>query len=92
MTILKTMMKTSVTLTMTELKVTNTKTGEIWIDENEPHSFMDLALAMLKEDPSLHLVYCDIEGLAELRGEWVIMDECGNYEFMPSHYKVEVVK
>jgi hypothetical protein len=89
------MMQTrSVTQTMkiTELKVTNTKTGEIWIDRNEPHSFMDLALAILKEDPTLHLVYCDIEGLALLRDEWVIMDECGNYAYLPSHYKVEVLR
>ena len=71
------------------LKVTNIKTGEVWIEENTNHSWTDLALEIIKGLPDSFLVYCDIEGIVMLNDIWYILDECGHWEYIPENYKVE---
>jgi hypothetical protein len=89
---------------MKKLKVTNTKTGKVWIDDNNPHSWTDLCLAIMKEHKDFNLVYCDIECLAkgsswaEVDGIWIVkdtwymLDECGRYEYLPEEYLVEEIE
>jgi hypothetical protein len=72
------------------LKVTNLKTGEVWTEENTNHSWEKLALSILKDlNHQSALVYCDIEGLAQIDDQWYILDECGNWEYIPDHYMIE---
>ena len=88
-----------------KLKVTNTKTGKTWVDENTSHSWTDLCIYIMKENPDVHLVYCDIECLAKGRAlkqqkdgswkeeeQWYMLDECGRYEPLPDEYVVTEVK
>ena len=35
-----------------------------------------------------HIVYCDIEGLAEIDGTYYILDECGSWIYLPDKYEV----
>jgi hypothetical protein len=76
-----------------KLKVTDTKTGKVWIDDNESHHWQDLCVFIMKRHKEFNnLVYCDIECLARNTNEWFMLDECGNYEPMPDEFKVEEVK
>jgi hypothetical protein len=86
---------------MKRLKVTNTRTGKIWTADNHQHSWRDLCLEIMKDDKDFHLIWCDIECIAKgaglfLEGErhkecWYMLDECGRYEMIPDHYKIEEV-
>ena len=79
-----------------KLKVTNTKTGKVWIEENTNHSWQDLCLDIMKEHKEEHkdfyLVYCDLEGILKLNDIWYMLDECGNWEYMPEEYKIEEIE
>ena len=70
------------------LKVTNTETGQVFNGEQN--------LEQLCFDAELdkELVYCDIEGLVQgvTDGTWYMLDECGNWAYMPSKYTSEKVK
>jgi hypothetical protein len=74
------------------LKVTNIKTGKVWVGENCPHAWADLCLNMMKKHEDIKLIYCDIEGIVEFHGDWIMLDECGSYAYIPEEYKVERVK
>jgi hypothetical protein len=79
------------------LKVTNTKTGKFWIDDNSPHSWQEFVLDWMKTDKDVHLVYCDMECLLKCPYDienniWYALDECNHYECIPSYYKIEEVK
>jgi len=78
---------------MAKLKVTNTKTGKVWVEENAPHSWEGLVLDMLKVDKDIKLVWCDMECLVECPYGvgWYALDECGAWEYIPGHYTVEVI-
>jgi hypothetical protein len=73
------------------LKVTNTKTGKVWIQENLQHNWEELALEIIKSlDNRSGLVWCDIECLIQGDdGTWYILDECGHWEYIPELYKIE---
>ena len=76
-------------------KVTNTKTGQFWIEENEPHSWEELTLDIQKDTKCgecLRLIYCDMEGIVFLNGAWLILDECNHYCSIPDHYTIKGVK
>ena len=76
-----------------KLKITNTKTNKVWIEENRNHSWREFALDLIKEHKkeghTCNLIYCDIEGIVCLNDIWYILDECGNWEYILSTYKVE---
>lgn len=87
-----------------KLKVTDTKTGKVWVDDNEPHSWQALALHIIKSYPDYNLIYCDIECLAKgqtwkvkpdnswaIEEQWYILDETGRYEPLPEEYVVEEI-
>jgi len=75
-----------------KLKVTNTKTGKVWIQENQQHSWDELAIEIVKSLERSGLVYCDIECLVQSNdGTWYILDECSHWEYIPEWYKVEKV-
>lgn len=89
---------------MQRLKVTDTKTGKEWIEDNHPHSWQDLCLFIMKRYDDFNLIYCDIECLAKgqtwkdidseckVCDEWYMLDECGRYEPMPEEFKIEEVE
>jgi hypothetical protein len=82
---------------MQKLKVTDTKTGQVWIDDNHPHSWKELCLFIMERYDDFHLIYCDIECLAKgqtwlmtgISEQWYMLDEIGRYEPMPEEFKVE---
>ena len=37
------------------------------------------------------VVYCDIEGLAKIKDQWYVLDECGNWAYLPDWYEVEIM-
>ena len=51
----------------------------------------ELALKLYKA--GYHIVYCDIEGIAEIEGTFYILDECGNWAYIDiKKFKIERVK
>jgi hypothetical protein len=73
-----------------KLKVTNTKTGKVWIQENQQHSWEELAIEIVNALEHSGLVFCDIECLVQSDdGTWYILDECSHWEYIPELYKVE---
>ena len=68
------------------LKVTNTKTGKVFEHENTNHAWGDLATEF-KSD----LVRGDTERLLTDGETWYMLDECGNWGYLPSYYSVEHV-
>ena len=82
---------------MERLKVTDTKTGKTWVQDNHPHSWQDLCVFIMKRHKDFQLVYCDIECIAKgqtwlttgIAEQWYMLDECGRYECMPEEFKVE---
>jgi hypothetical protein len=74
-----------------KLKVTNTKTGKVWIEENINHSWADLCMDIINEHKEFRLVYGDIEGMTEINDTWYILDECGDWEYLPEEYEVEKI-
>jgi hypothetical protein len=62
-------------------KITEINTGKI-LSESE------MALKMYKAGQ--HIIYCDIEGIAEIDGEFYLLDECGNWAYIDTEkYKIE---
>jgi hypothetical protein len=58
---------------------------------NQEISQEDLGLQMFK-DGAKHIVYCDIEGIADVDGDYALLDECGNYAWIdPLKYKVDKI-
>jgi hypothetical protein len=85
---------------MQRLKVTDTKTGQEWIQNNQPHSWADLCLHIMKRHKEFSLTYCDIECICkgfswnlknELEEVYYMLDECGRWEYIPEEYKIEEV-
>lgn len=74
-----------------KLKVTNTKTGKVFEQENTNHAWNELCKDMCKTHPN-NLICCDIECLLTGGKIWYLLDECGNWEYLPAHYTVEEVK
>ena len=75
-----------------KLKVTNTKTGKSWTEENTNHSWQELCLDIMKSHKDFHLIYCDIEGILKFGEDWYVLDECGSWEYLPKEYQVEKPK
>lgn len=69
-----------------KLKVTNTETGSVFEHENTNHAWGDLA-ADMKAD----IVRGDTERLLTDGTTWYLLDECGNWEYVPDYYTVEPV-
>jgi len=69
------------------LKVTNTKTGNVFEQENTNHAWGYLAV-----DFNADLVRGDTERLLTDGTTWYLLDECCNWDYLPSYYTVEVVK
>ena len=76
-----------------KIRVVHKPSGQVWEDENTNHSFSELVLHMLRRYPKLctDICYCDIEGIGKINEEWVLLDECGRYCFIPSDYIVDVI-
>jgi len=75
------------------LKVTNTKTKKVWIEDNSRHAWSELAIEIVNGLDHSGLVWCDIECLIHSDdGTWYILDECGHWEYVPEWYKIEGVK
>jgi hypothetical protein len=63
-------------------KITEIKTGKELTQQ-------ELALQIYKEGKQ-HIIYCDIEGIAEIDGTYYILDECGNWAYIDEiQYKIE---
>lgn len=77
---------------MMKLKVTNRVTGEVWIEENERHSWEKLCLDMMKADDRIHLIWCDIWKIVKIDGDWIMLDECGHWETISDIYDIVKVK
>ena len=65
---------------------------KVWDTKNKKYvedELQDLALKGFK-----NLVYCDMEGCAiEEDGTLIILDECGNYEYLDSdRFKIEIIE
>lgn len=65
-------------------KITDIKTGKTLTEE-------ELALKLYKNGQ--HIIYCDIEGIAEIDGTYYILDECGNWAYIDTtKFKIERIK
>jgi hypothetical protein len=65
-----------------DYKITEIKTGKI-LTETE------MALQMYKEGQ--HIIYCDIEGIAEIDGTYYLLDECGNWAYIDTEkYEIKI--
>jgi len=65
-------------------KITDIETGK---ETNE----YEMALKMYKNGQ--HIIYCDIEGIAEIDGTYYLLDECGNWAYIePEKFKIERIK
>jgi hypothetical protein len=64
--------------------ITDTRTGKQYTK--------DLQQLCIDAGLSDRLTYCDIECLLTDGETWYMLDECGNWEYLPSVYKVEEVK
>jgi hypothetical protein len=64
--------------------ITNTLTGEQYTT--------DLQQLCIDAGLSDRLTYCDIECLLTDGETWYMLDECGNWAYLPSVYKVEDVR
>jgi hypothetical protein len=74
-----------------KLKVTNTETGEFWIEENENHSWENLCHDAGLTGPPHHLCWCDLECLVLIPNGWAMLDECGAWAYLPERYKVQML-
>jgi hypothetical protein len=64
-------------------KIIKRKTGKI-LTENE------LALEIYKQGQ--YIIYCDIEGIAEIDGIFYLLDECGHWAYIDtSEYKLKQI-
>jgi len=73
------------------LLITDTRNGKRYTGGYNPKYF---GLDQLCIDAGLSdkLVYCDIECLLTGGTIWYMLDECGNWAYLPDYYKVEVIK
>jgi len=75
-----------------DYNVRDKHTGLIYTGAEGTHSqaLEDLALSLMKEQPSLCLIYCDMEGFAlGIDGELYLLDECGNCAHLdPERFEV----
>jgi len=62
-----------------EIFFKDTKTGKI-LNKQE------LAREMYKE--GVYIIYTDIEGVTEIDEVWYILDECGNWAYIPERFKI----
>lgn len=46
----------------------------------------DIALELYKGGSKI--VYCDIEGICKIGDNWYVLDECGNWDYIPNYYKI----
>ena len=76
------------------LRITDTKTGKVYQTDNIRQSDNIEGLSQLCLDAGLNnnLVYCDIECLLKDGETWYMLDECGNWAYLPSHYRVTVLQ
>jgi len=70
-----------------KLKVTNTTTGKVFEEENTNHAWGYLAA-----DFKAEIVRSDTECLLKNGNNWYLLDECCNWDYLPSNYTVEEVK
>ena len=64
--------------------ITDTRTGKQYTP--------DLQQLCIDAGLSDRLTYCDIECLLTDGETWYMLDECGNWAYLPSVYKVEEVR
>jgi hypothetical protein len=65
-------------------KITRRRNGKILTE-------YELALEIYKAGQVI--IYCDIEGIAEINGTYYILDECGNWAYIDNKiYQVERFK
>jgi len=64
--------------------ITDTRTGKQYTT--------DLQQLCIDAGLSDRLTYCDIECLLMDGETWYMLDECGNWAYLPSVYKVEEVR
>ena len=74
-----------------KLKVIDKISGKVWIEENKPHSWEELCLFIMDRHEYFKLIYCDIEAIVKHENHWLMLDECGSYEFIPDEFIVEAV-
>lgn len=67
--------------TITKRLITDTRTGKQYTT--------DLQQLCLDAGLSDQLTYCDIECLLTDGETWYMLDECGNWAYLPAWYKVE---
>jgi len=72
------------------LEITNIKTGRGWREKNTNHAWRELALELSK-DVNCRLIWSHIECIVRRGDQWAILDECGNWEWLPQWYYVKVV-
>jgi hypothetical protein len=72
------------------LIISNTRTGEQYTSGYDPH-LNGLQQLCIDAGLSDRLTYCDIECLLTDGEMWYMLDECGNWAYLPAWYKVEVV-
>jgi hypothetical protein len=73
------------------LIISNTRTGEQYTDAYDQH-LNGLQQLCIDAGLSDRLVYCDIECLLTDGETWYMLDECGNWAYLPAWYKVEEVR
>lgn len=75
-------------------RITDTRNSETYVDdyrfaENGVKGLSDLCI---DAGLSNELTYCDIECLLTDGEIWYMLDECGNWAYLPSYYRVDVLR
>jgi len=73
---------------------TDTRNGKVYEDRYHPPKDEIKGLADLCIDAGLsdRLTYCDIECLLTDGDTWYMLDECGNWAYLPDYYRVDVLR
>lgn len=75
-----------------KIKATNVHNGKEWTEENTNHAWNDMCLDMQRSGAGMNLIWCDIECILQgPEGNWYMLDECGNWAYIPDFYNIEVV-
>jgi hypothetical protein len=76
------------------LRITDTRTGKVYCNEYRPvyEKSGDLSQLCLDAGLSDRLTYCDIECLLTDGETWYMLDECGNWAYLPDYYKVDALR
>ena len=69
--------------------ITETETGKKWECPNYPHDWEKLVLYLQSKSMCMNLIYCDMEGIAKIGNTYYLLDECGNWDFLPDGYEVK---